>query len=105
MADDLAIDLMKRFGALESQRQTWESHWQEVGDFIIPRKADITRVRSPGDKRTELIFDGTAGMAAQLLSSSLHGMLTNMSTKWFSLQYQTDELNMNDEAREWLGDV
>ena len=105
MADDLAIDLMKRFGALESQRQTWESHWQEVGDFIIPRKADITRVRSPGDKRTELIFDGTAGMAAQLLSSSLHGMLTNMSTKWFSLQYQSDELNMIDEAREWLGDV
>ena len=105
MADDLAIDIMKRFGVLETQRQTWETHWQEIGDFIIPRKADITKVRSSGDKRTEQIFDGTADMAAQLLSSSLHGMLTNMSTKWFSLQYQNDELNMDDTAREWLGDA
>ena len=97
--------LMKRFGSLESQRSTWESHWQEIGDYVVTRKADITKKRSPGDKNTELMFDTTAPLAAELLSASLHGMLTNMSTKWFSLNFRDRELNGNDEAREWLGSV
>ena len=70
--DDNAAMLLKRFGSLENQRQTWESHWQEIADYVVPRKADVTKVRSPGDKRSELIFDGTAIHAAELLSASLH---------------------------------
>mgnify|MGYP003624922210 FL=1 len=50
MADVLASELMKRFGSLENQRATWESHWQEIGDYVVPRKADINKVRSAGDK-------------------------------------------------------
>lgn len=103
--DKTAHLLMKRFGSLESQRATWESHWQEIGDYVVTRKADITKKRSPGDKNTELMFDTTAPLAAELLSASLHGMLTNMSTKWFSLNFRDRELNGNDEAREWLGSV
>ena len=99
MSEQLAAELVKRFASLENQRATWETHWQEVADYVAPRKADINKVRSPGDKRSELIMDGTAGLAAELLAASLHGMLTNMSTKWFSLQYRNDDLNMNDAAR------
>mgnify|MGYP005698005577 CR=1 FL=1 len=86
--NDLAHILLSRFGSLENMRSTWESHWQEIADYVVPRKADVTKVRSGGDKRTELIFDGTAIHAAELMSASLHGMLTNASTKWFSLRFQ-----------------
>ena len=48
--DENAAMLLKRFGSLENQRQTWESHWQEIADYVVPRKADVTKVRSPGDK-------------------------------------------------------
>ena len=100
--DEQAVILLKRFSSLQSQRQTWESHWQEIADFVVPRKADVTKKRSPGDKRTELVFDSTAIHAAELLSASLHGMLTNMSTKWFSLRYLDPDLEGNDEAKEYL---
>ena len=40
--------------------------------------------------------------SAELLSASLHGMLTNPSTPWFSLRYVNEELDGNDEANEWL---
>ncbi len=40
---DLVKDLLKRFGKLVTQRQTWESHWQEVSDYMMPRKADVTK--------------------------------------------------------------
>tara|TARA_R110000851_G_scaffold110583_1_gene233403 strand:+ start:1685 stop:3310 length:1626 start_codon:yes stop_codon:yes gene_type:complete len=104
-SDDLARLLNERFGSLAAQRVTWESHWQEIADYVVPRKADITKTRSPGDKRSELIFDGTAIHAAELMSASLHGMLTNPSTKWFSLRFGDIILDGNDEAREWLESV
>ena len=93
---------MQRFGTLKTQRQHWESHWQEVADYIVPRKADITKKRTSGDKRTELIFDGTAIHAAELMAASLHGMLTNAATPWFSMRYEDADLNGDDEAKEWL---
>ena len=68
MADQLASNLMKRFDVLFQQRQVWESHWQEIADFVVPRKADVTKKRTDGDKRAELVFDGTAIHAAELLS-------------------------------------
>ena len=104
-SDALADILAEQLNLLENQRKTWEQHWQEIADYVVPRKADITRKRSPGDKRTTLIFDGTAIHAAELLSASLHGMLTSMSTQWFSLQYRDDAFNGDDTAREWLQSV
>jgi len=105
MADKLANAIEKRFSQLKNKRETWEKHWQEIGDFVIPRKADINKVRSPGDKRTEQVFDGTALHAAELLSASLHGMLTNASTKWFTLNFRQFEVNEDDAAKEWLESV
>ena len=49
-----AKNLLKRYDRLKAQRQNWESHWQEVADYMQPRKADVTKTRSKGDKRTEL---------------------------------------------------
>ena len=102
MDDPRATALLKRYRTLQTNRSHWESHWQELGDYICPRKADITKKRTGGDKRTELLFDGTAVHAAELMSASLHGMLTNAATPWFDLRYENNELNGDDEAKEWL---
>ena len=98
---DLAKGLLKRFDRLSAQRQNWETHWQEVADYMMPRKADVTKTRSKGDKRTELIFDSSPLQAVELLAASLHGMLTNPSTPWFSLRFKED-IEEADEAKEWL---
>jgi len=102
---DLVKDLLKRFGKLVTQRQTWESHWQEVSDYMMPRKADVTKRRSPGDKRSELIFDSSPLHAVELLSASLHGMLTNPATPWFSLKFKNIDMIDEDAANEWLQDA
>ena len=102
MKTDLTKTLLKRFDRLSAQRQNWETHWQEVADYMMPRKADVTKLRSRGDKRTELIFDSSPLQAVELLAASLHGMLTNPSTPWFSLKFKEDEMDNEDEAKEWL---
>ena len=105
MQTDLAKTLLKRFDRLKSNRQNWESHWQEVADYMQPRKADVTKTRSKGDKRTELIFDSSPLQAVELLAASLHGMLTNPATTWFSLRFKGGEFEDNDEAKAWLEDA
>ena len=83
MQDAKAI--ISRFEKLEGARANWDTHYQELADYMLPRKADIVRKRSRGEKRMELIFDGTALQAVDLLASSLHGMLTSGATPWFHL--------------------
>jgi hypothetical protein len=102
---DLARELKDNLSRLQSKRQNWESHWQEVADYMLPRKSDINRERSKGDKRNIQIFDSTAVHSLELLSSSLHGMLTSQANRWFQLRYKEAILNDSDEAKEWLEDA
>ena len=100
-----ATKLLDRLASLEVARESWEEHWQDVADYIVPRKADFTRTRSAGDKRMDKIYDGTAIHASELLSASIHGMLTSASTNWFNLCFTNDMLQAEDEAKEWLEGV
>jgi hypothetical protein len=101
-SDAQAVTLLRRLTKLQEGRSNWESHWQEIADYMRPRKADITKQRAAGQKRTEHIFDGTAIHAAEMLAASLHGMLTNMATPWFTLRFTHPILNQDDIAKEWL---
>jgi hypothetical protein len=100
----LASELKSNLSRLMEKRSTWESHWQEIADLMLPRKAEITKERSRGDKRSTQIFDATAIHSLELLAASLHGMLTSSANRWFSLRFKEAALNENDEAREWLED-
>jgi hypothetical protein len=99
-----AKDIISRFENLEGSRANWDTHYQELADYMLPRKADIVRKRSRGEKRMELIFDGTALQAVDLLASSLHGMLTSGATPWFHLTMKDDELGRNEDVQAWLED-
>jgi len=99
---DLSKSLLSRYEKLESQRQNWETHWQEVADYMQPRKADVTKQRARGDKRMEQVFDSSPIQAVELLAASLHGMLTNPSTPWFTLRFKDVEIDNEDEAKLWL---
>ncbi len=99
---DLSKGILSRYERLEGQRQNWETHWQEVADYMQPRKADVTKQRARGDKRMEQVFDSSPIQAVELLSASLHGMLTNPSTPWFTLRFNDEEIENADEATLWL---
>ena len=101
----LAKQLKDNLSRLMEKRSNWENHWQEVSDYMLPRKAEITKERARGDKRHTQIFDATAIHALELLAASLHGMLTSSANKWFSLRFKETELNSLDEAKEWLEDA
>ena len=96
--------IKKRCANLESVRQTWEDHWQEILDYVMPRKADVTFVRSRGEKRTEVLYDSTAITANNLLAASLQGTLTSASLPWFHLKLRDTETNQNRDIQLWLAE-
>ena len=97
--------IRKRLDKLEADRGTWESHWQEILDYVMPRKAEITFLRSRGEKRTEVLFDSTAITANNLLAASLQGTLTSPSLPWFSLKLRDDDANKIRDVQIWLEDT
>ena len=92
----------KKIKKLKTERSTWENHWQEVADYVLPRKNTITTTRTEGEKRTWQLLDNTGMNSNELLAGSLHGMLTNPDLPWF--EYTTGDLALDadDEVKAWL---
>lgn len=92
----------ERFLCLQQERVTWEDHWQEVADYILPNRNDITVQTTNGLKRNLQILDNTAIQSNELLAGALHGLLTSPNSLWFELTTGLPEIDQLDEVRQWL---
>ena len=57
--------LMRRFDAAKALRVNWDALFQEIADRVLPQMADFTSKRAEGDRRTQLMYDSTAALAAR----------------------------------------
>ena len=99
-----AAAILKRNAKLRSQRATYESAWQEIAEYIAPHRANIQRAFSPGEKKTDKIFDSTAVRAHPMLSAHLHQTLTPSTQPWLSFSLRDEALNEEPEVETWLED-
>lgn len=99
-----ADGIKREFDQLKSERGTWEAHWQELSDYIIPRKNQVTIRSTPGEKRGVTLLDNTAMQANELLAGALHGLLTNPSSIFFGLSSGDPEIDAQDDVRMWFQD-
>ncbi len=97
--------VIERVETLKGDRSNWEAHWQDIGDYILPRKNDIIMAQTSGNKRNFQIYDNTGMQSCELLAGALHGLLTNPSGMWFELTTGDRELDRNDNVRRWLQDT
>jgi hypothetical protein len=99
-----AIGREKRgtYERMSTAQQPWWPLWQLLGDFVLPRKANISVKRAPGQKQTDRLFDSSGPHDAELLGASLAGALMPPSLKWFSLVMRDEDLNDRKDVRDWL---
>lgn len=88
----------KRLDQMKSVRNNYDTYWQEVADYTLPKR-DFTTTRTQGSKRMITVYDATAIHATEQLASGLHGMLTPPSSKWFFLRAGGID---DEDARAWL---
>lgn len=95
-------DIKQRYSRLKGERSTWETHWQEIADYFIPRKDNINKTTTPGEKKSITLLDNTGIQSCELLAAALHGMLTNPNAEWFELSTGDADLDTDDEVRMFL---
>jgi hypothetical protein len=95
-------DLLDRLRTLERERSTFESHWQELAETMLPRRADFTAERTAGSKRTEHQYDSTPMQAARGLAAALDGLLKPKTANWFKIKTDDEALNEADAVKRWL---
>ena len=99
-----ASQIKERYAALKSTRSQWETHWQEIADYMVPRKNNITRKGFEGEKKGITLLDNTGVQSNELLAGALHGLLTSPSAQWFELTTGVPDLDKDDSVRRWLQD-
>ncbi len=104
--DSRAIEIVNRHERFKSERSVWESHWQELAERIWPDRAQFTtRDRTPGEKRTERMFDATAALALTRFAAAMESMLTPRTAKWHRLRVGDEELDQNPAVQRYLDEV
>lgn len=101
---DPAKKLIKEWEQLLNDSRAWRTSWQEILEYIMPRKSVITRTRSAGSKQMQKVMDSTAINANELLAASIAGSLTNSAQKWFRLVFGATGMKEEKETRDWLDD-
>ena len=99
-----AEDIIKKVERLKGARVNWDNHWQEIAEFMLPRKDTILRQRSPGEQRHQFLLDNTGMQSLELLAGALHSLLTNPNRPFFELTTGDEQLDENDSVRSWMQD-
>ena len=99
-----AQQLKRRFDRIYADSYTHLNVCQELAEYLLPSRSNITFQRSPGTKQLARVYDSTGIRAAKLLASALAGSLTSPVIRWFSLRMREDELNHIEEVADWLED-
>lgn len=103
--DDRADDIIRRQEQLFAERAVFEQHWREIAERILPRANHFRTNRQPGDKRTEWVFDATAGLALERFAAAMESMLTPRTQRWHKLRVSDPVLQEDSEVQAYLDEV
>jgi hypothetical protein len=91
---------------LESERSSFLSHWRDLSDFILPRRARFTVTdANRGDRRNQKIIDSSATQAAGTLRAGLMSGITSPARPWFRLTTSDPKMRDIASVKSWLDDV
>jgi len=106
---ELLRQLTRRKAALEDERRSYLTHWQELSDVILPRRGrclingqlDSNR----GGKKNQRIIDSTGTIAARTCASGLMSGVTSPTRPWFRLSLPDPKLADYAPVKLWLDEV
>lgn len=99
---DLADRVLQRHLDLVYQRATWETLWEDIAKYVMPRKAGIfTKESQPSVEDETLLFDGTAVRANMVLANGQLSWMTPMESRWFTME-PPKPMESEDSIEQWF---
>ena len=100
-----AEEIIAIYKRLDEDKQTLKSHWQEITDYMAPRRQNVTTQLTPGGKRMTKIYDSTAIRSLRVFANGLYGHLTSPAYPWFELTVKNKDLAEIAAVKWWLADA
>lgn len=101
MAADIQV-LNQRLSQMQTERAGYEPHWQEIVDYILWFRQNITTAGQAGAKKMSNIVDGTGTRAARRFAGGFAARDANKSLIWFSLEPEDEYYKEHRGVKLWL---
>ncbi|WP_394142559.1 portal protein [Burkholderia multivorans] len=96
-------------GRMKEKRQSYETVWNDVIDFLMPRLDKFGQLPRPdsekGRERAQKMFDSTAPLALRNFVAAMDSMITPATQLWHRLKAGNDVLNDNAAVKAYLQEV
>ena len=101
--DELAEQLVARHNALKSDRGTWDVLWQQIADYVMPRKSQVTTKKTEGvEGFTDDIYDMTVIRSNMTLAAGQLNYVTPATDRWFAFEPPEEmKAQGGDAAARW----
>lgn len=94
----------RRFERLKSERSTWDSIWQEIADYVFPRKGGIiSKDYTPNNGRDAQLYDTTAKVSLERAVAGYMSWTTPKSQPWAEFTPVLAQRE-SDATKNWLRD-
>lgn len=98
--------LEQRWESLKQERASWDSHWKDISEHVLPRAGRFFLTdRNDGKRRHNKIYDNTGTRALRTLAAGMMGGLTSPARPWFRLSTADPDLAKAAPVKLWLSDV
>ena len=108
MADKENMDIVrKRLAALVEERNTWNSHWLDLSDYILPFNGrglagHDEGKENNGSKKHSKIIDGTATYAINVFNAGMQSGVTSPARPWFKMGLADRDLAEYGPVKTWI---
>lgn len=99
--------IMKRLANLKAKRASWEPHWRDLAENMLPRRIRLDPMGEyeRGDKLNSAIIDSTPAIAQRILSAGLMASVTSPARVWHRLTTQDPDLADYGPVKSYLHTV
>lgn len=95
-----------RWSALKTERSSWDTHWKEISDYLLPRSGRFdTSDRNRGGRKHNNIYDSTGTRALRVLAAGMMAGMTSPARPWFRLTTSDPALDESANVKQWLAEV
>ena len=106
MAETNISRVKKRWAALKNERSSWDEHWREISEHLLPRSGRFQASdRNDGKRKHNRIYDNTGTRALRTLSAGLMAGMTSPARPWFRLAVANPNSTQSHAIKVWVADV
>jgi hypothetical protein len=92
---------LKRWGALRTNRSSWETQWREVTELTSPRRFRANISDTKGKRKNEKVLNPIGQLAIRTLAAGMMAGITSPSRPWMRLGLPFPELDDVESIKAW----